>query len=127
MVSIGAIYCSIIAIFCQSQKIIAKSFSKYEYCYTLSVTISSCGKVLECVDAKIHIFAPLVQAYRDESSFYIAVKKCDNPKTDYDLVSKHCKGRFPRLEEFSGALASVPPNVRTVESDFSVIDGEKNE
>ena len=42
-------------------------------------------------------------------------------------VNKAFHGRFEKLKEFCGGLATVFPGTATVESDFSLINYEKND
>jgi hypothetical protein len=68
-----------------------------------------------------------VRAYREENALRVAADKCSDLRTDFDVGWNHCVGRFPKLQEFCGGLASIFPNTSTVESDFSVIGWEKDE
>lgn len=52
---------------------------------------------------------------------------CDDLKKNFDAAWGHCSGRFARLEDFCGGLASTCAKISTVKSDFSVIGWNKNE
>jgi hypothetical protein len=69
----------------------------------------------------------MARAYRNETAFSAAINKCCDSGADYDDAWVVCNGRFPKLEEFCGGLASIFPNTSTVESDFSVTGWETNE
>eukprot|EP00173_Palmaria_palmata_P001374 Plantae.Rhodophyta-Palmaria_palmata.ctg17575.p1 GENE.Plantae.Rhodophyta-Palmaria_palmata.ctg17575~~Plantae.Rhodophyta-Palmaria_palmata.ctg17575.p1 ORF type:complete len:193 (+),score=37.14 Plantae.Rhodophyta-Palmaria_palmata.ctg17575:71-580(+) len=69
----------------------------------------------------------LLRAYRDEPAFKDVFDSLSNETSDYDRLWGECADRFPNLEAFCGGSASIFPNTSTVESDFSIINWEKDE
>ena len=66
----------------------------------------------------------LVVAYARQQQLREALKACDE-KTTFDQGWGIVKGRFEALQRFCGGLASVFPGTSQVESDFSIVKGEK--
>ena len=78
------------------------------------------------IDRIEHEHDDLLTAYRSEPSLKDALDACDMQtgfKEGWDLT----QGRFLRLREFCGGLASVFPGTANVESDFSVVKWEKDD
>jgi hypothetical protein len=70
-------------------------------------------------------FFDLFRACREEKKFKRAVDDCTDSMKDFSAGWKVANGRFRELRRFCGELASAFPNISTVESDYSVIDWEK--
>ena len=66
----------------------------------------------------------LVAAYHNEAPLQSALNACDE-KTTFDEAWSIVKGRFKYLLRFCGGVASVFPGTSQVESDFSIVKGEK--
>ena len=68
----------------------------------------------------------LQRAVKDEKPLKEALGKCDS-KTDFNASWSILNGRFRKLEQFCGGLASVFPGTAQVESDFSIVKYKKDE
>jgi hypothetical protein len=69
----------------------------------------------------------LLLAYRTESVFKAGVNKCSDASTSFLKGWDLTTGRFQKLRQFCGGLASMFPNTATVEADFSLIGWEKDD
>lgn len=69
------------------------------------------------------------QLARDYANEPALRRQIDKVANDWSLVEawRCCKDRVPSLLEFVGGLAAVFPGTSTVESDFSVVNCEKND
>ena len=68
----------------------------------------------------------LLSAYRSEDCLYDAITNFTNMLSFTDGWRCAGSGRFQHLKEFCGGLATVFSSTATVESDFSIINCEKN-
>ena len=69
----------------------------------------------------------LISAFRSEEPLRDAIqssKDCSSFEEGWKCIGS---GRFEELKEFCGSLATVFPGTSTVESDFSVVNYEKND
>ena len=69
----------------------------------------------------------LISAYRSEDPLRDAVQLSRNSSSFNEGWKCIGSGRFEKLKEFCGGLATVFPGTATVESDFSIVNYEKNE
>jgi hypothetical protein len=67
----------------------------------------------------------LAATYTSETPLRSALDACDE-KTTFDSGWMIVKDRFKFLQRFCGGLASVFPGTSQVESDFSIVRGEKD-
>jgi len=74
-------------------------------------------------------FVDLSRTYRQEDVFTFAADACNDLNTDFaaGCMTTGAGDRFPALCQFCGDLASSFPNTATVESDFSIIESEKDD
>ncbi|EEC42950.1 predicted protein [Phaeodactylum tricornutum CCAP 1055/1] len=80
----------------------------------------------EEIDQLSREFSIFLRAYREEPLFQDALLHSYNQKSNFSESRAATHGRFPLVQKFCGGLASAFPNTATVESDFSVINWEKD-
>ena len=68
----------------------------------------------------------LISAFRSEEPLRDAIKASTSTSSFVDGWKCIGSGRFEDLKEFCGGLATVFPSTATVESDFSIVNYEKN-
>ena len=69
----------------------------------------------------------LISAYRKKEPLHDAIDSSKSHSSFKDGWECVGSGRFEHLKEFCGGLATVFPGTATVESDFSIVNYEKNE
>jgi hypothetical protein len=80
----------------------------------------------EEIDQLSQEFSSFLRAYREEPLFQEALRYSNSRKQNFSDSWAVMHGRFPLVQKFCGGLASTFPNTATVESDFSVINWEKD-
>lgn len=62
----------------------------------------------------------------NEVQFREILSKCSDGTTGFVEGWRLCHGRFDKLRQFAGGLATMFPNTATGQEDFSIIEAEKN-
>ena len=81
-------------------------------------------EAIECISTD---FAELKQLYREDSQLKQAIDDCSDVSTSFTEAWALLSDKCGHLREFCGGLASAFPNTASVESDFSVINWEKDD
>jgi hypothetical protein len=71
-------------------------------------------------------FNVFLRAYQEEALFKEALLHSFNEKKGFSDSWAVANGRFPLLQKFCGGLALAFPNTASVESEFSIINWEKD-
>jgi hypothetical protein len=80
----------------------------------------------EEIDLLSQEFNAFLRAYQEEALFKEALLYSFNEKKGFSDSWAVANGWFPLLQKFCGGLASAFPNMASVESDFSIINWEKD-
>jgi hypothetical protein len=81
----------------------------------------------EDIDLLSQQFGAFLRAYREEPLLQQAILRTQNESMGFSESWVVTNGQFPLVQQFCEGLASAFPNTASVESDFLVINWEKNE
>ena len=101
--------------------------------YEFNVIVAEQTRQLLCLKTETELeiiqeeHRELISAYRSEEPLRDAIKSSTSTASFIDGWKCIGSGRFEKLKEFCGGLGTVFPGTATVESDFSIVNYEKND